>query len=197
MPDFVTLSCPSCGGKLEITSDIDRFACAHCGSEHIVKRGGGLISLSPVVEEIRSVRVGVDRTASELAIPRLTKEIRELEQEINKISIDRKKVTHELSVAEGCTGGRMTAIIVSLMVVIASFVWAITQAHTSDYACMAPVGGILVALVLMLIVSTNSKSADAVDQEIERRRGGIRRLQQTPTKKREELRVHRELVSAK
>lgn len=81
MTDFVTLSCPSCGGKLEITSDIDRFACAHCGTEHVVKRGGGLVSLAPVTEEIRRVRAGVDKTASELAIKRLTEEIEQLEKQ--------------------------------------------------------------------------------------------------------------------
>jgi primosomal protein N' len=81
MSDYVTLSCPSCGGKLEITSDIDRFACAHCGTEHVVRRGGGLVSLTPVTEEIRRVRTGVDKTASELAIARLTKEIEEIEKQ--------------------------------------------------------------------------------------------------------------------
>jgi predicted RNA-binding Zn-ribbon protein involved in translation (DUF1610 family) len=86
MSDYVTLSCPSCGGKLEITSDIDRFACAHCGTEYIVRRGGGLISLAPVTEEIRRVRTGVDKTASELAIARLTSEIAELEEKKKKRS---------------------------------------------------------------------------------------------------------------
>ncbi len=33
MPDFVTLSCPTCGGKLEITDNIERFACGYCGHE--------------------------------------------------------------------------------------------------------------------------------------------------------------------
>jgi hypothetical protein len=79
MADFVTLTCPSCGGKLEITSDIDRFACSHCGREHIVKRSGGIISLSPVVDELKKVGVGVDKTAAELAIVRLQKEIAELQ----------------------------------------------------------------------------------------------------------------------
>lgn len=37
MPDFVTLSCPTCGGQLQITKDIERFACGHCGNEHIVR----------------------------------------------------------------------------------------------------------------------------------------------------------------
>jgi hypothetical protein len=81
MSDFVTLSCPSCGAKLEITSDIDRFACAHCGNEHVVKRGGGLVALAPVVAEIQRVGAGVDKTASELAIRRLTEEIAQLEAE--------------------------------------------------------------------------------------------------------------------
>jgi predicted RNA-binding Zn-ribbon protein involved in translation (DUF1610 family) len=36
MSDFVTLTCPNCGGKLQITPDINRFACTHCGNEHIV-----------------------------------------------------------------------------------------------------------------------------------------------------------------
>jgi len=75
MADFVTLTCPSCGGKLEITSDIDRFACSHCGREHIVKRSGGIISLSPVMDVLKRVEVGVDRTAAELAITRLQREI--------------------------------------------------------------------------------------------------------------------------
>jgi len=78
MPDLVTLSCPSCGGKLNITNDIERFACGHCGREHVVKRAGGIVSLSPVVEALKKVEVVVDKTASELAINRLQREIDEL-----------------------------------------------------------------------------------------------------------------------
>jgi ribosomal protein S27E len=81
MADFVTLSCPSCGGKLQITKDVERFACAHCGREHIVKRSGGIVSLSPVVDELKKVGVGVDKTASELAIVRLKDEIAYLQRE--------------------------------------------------------------------------------------------------------------------
>jgi hypothetical protein len=79
MSDFVTLTCPSCGGKLQITNDIDRFACGHCGNEHVVKRGGGIVALSPVVEGLAKVQAGTDKTASELAIVRLTQEIASLE----------------------------------------------------------------------------------------------------------------------
>jgi len=79
--DFVALSCPSCGGKLEITNDVERFACAHCGREHIVKRSGGIVSLSPVVDAIREVGIGVEKTAAELAIVRLKTEIPELQRQ--------------------------------------------------------------------------------------------------------------------
>jgi hypothetical protein len=79
MADYVTLSCPSCGGRLEISAEIDRFACGHCGNEHIVNRSGGIVSISPIVEEIKKVSSGVDATAAELAIIRIEKEIKELE----------------------------------------------------------------------------------------------------------------------
>ncbi len=79
MADFVTLSCPSCAGRLEITQDIERFACAHCGREHIVKRSGSIVSLSPVVDALRKVEVGVDKTAAELAIVRLRREIEDIQ----------------------------------------------------------------------------------------------------------------------
>jgi len=72
MLDFITLTCPSCGGKLKITEDIERFACAHCGTEHLVKRSGGIVALKPVFV---SMSKGVDNTASELALVRLDKEI--------------------------------------------------------------------------------------------------------------------------
>ena len=80
VPDFVTLSCPTCGGKLQVTPDIERFACCYCGNEHIVKRGGGIIYLSPIAEDIEGIKTGVDQTAAELAIIRLEKEINELRQ---------------------------------------------------------------------------------------------------------------------
>lgn len=78
MADFVTLTCPSCGGKLQITQDIDQFACGYCGNEHMVKRGGGIVALAPLVEGLTRVQAGVDKTAAELAMPRLSREIADL-----------------------------------------------------------------------------------------------------------------------
>jgi predicted RNA-binding Zn-ribbon protein involved in translation (DUF1610 family) len=81
--DFVTLTCPSCGGKLQITPDMDRFACGFCGTEQIVRRAGGAVSLAPVVEGLNQVRAGVDKTASELAIKRLKDEIADIQIQVD------------------------------------------------------------------------------------------------------------------
>lgn len=78
MADFINLTCPSCGGRLQITNDLDRFACGFCGNELIVRRGGGTVSISPVIEGLKAVQTGVDKTASELAIIRVKKEIESL-----------------------------------------------------------------------------------------------------------------------
>jgi DNA-directed RNA polymerase subunit RPC12/RpoP len=89
--DFVSLSCPNCGGKLEITADMERFTCKYCGSEHMVRRSGGAISLAPVVDGLKRVEskfdqvlMGSDRMAAEQTIRRLKEEIQELEQEITR-----------------------------------------------------------------------------------------------------------------
>ena len=80
MSDFITLSCPNCGGKLNITKDLNIFACGYCGMEQVVNRVGGTISLKPLVEKLTNIQGGVDKTASELAIRRLKEEIEILDE---------------------------------------------------------------------------------------------------------------------
>jgi ribosomal protein S27E len=98
--DFITLSCPNCGGKLSITSDTERFACQFCGHEHIVRRSGGIISLEPVMrmmgqinENINLVGSGINRIsgsaekqASEAAINRIKQEIAEHQAQIANLN---------------------------------------------------------------------------------------------------------------
>lgn len=134
MPDFVTLSCPNCGGKLKVTPDIDRFACSHCGAEHIVKRGDGIISLSPVLDAISKVQTSVDiiaedirlrreqeakakeKIASELAINRLKTEVVDLQ---NKLFPLQDKKSKE-SVKKLQTGAKssMTCLVLCVLLAI-------------------------------------------------------------------------------
>lgn len=88
MSDFVSLTCPSCGGKLQITKDIDRFACGYCGNEHVVKRAGGIISIAPLVEKLTDVQVSLDKTGAELAINRLKEEIPMLQSQRQSLFIE-------------------------------------------------------------------------------------------------------------
>jgi len=69
MPEnFISLKCQSCGGKLDVYEDMERFACGYCGSEMIVQRRGGTIALKLVQEAIKKVQIGTDQTAAELAL---------------------------------------------------------------------------------------------------------------------------------
>ena len=85
MADFVSLTCPSCQGKLQIGRDLEGFACSYCGTEYVVNRGGGVVSLSPVVDGLKRVERGVDRTASELAIARLQNDVDKLLKQLRAV----------------------------------------------------------------------------------------------------------------
>lgn len=80
MPDhFIILTCRSCGGKLEVFEDVDRFACAYCGTEMMVQRRGGTVALKMMQEAIHKVQLGTDKTAAELAMGRYQGEVNDLQ----------------------------------------------------------------------------------------------------------------------
>src|SRR5512133_3494872 len=37
MPDILTITCPSCGGKGRIIEGTNRFHCDYCGNEHLIE----------------------------------------------------------------------------------------------------------------------------------------------------------------
>ena len=45
MGELITLSCPSCGGELEVNSNTSVLKCKYCGIEHLVRRDYGAVSL--------------------------------------------------------------------------------------------------------------------------------------------------------
>jgi transposase-like protein len=96
MSEFISLTCPSCGSKLKITDDIDRFACRSCGNEFIVNRGEGIVTLKPLVEGLGKIQKGVDKTASELAIVRLQDEIMGLNNRLDTLKNERENVNISL-----------------------------------------------------------------------------------------------------
>jgi hypothetical protein len=70
MSNLITLTCPSCGGRLEVTNNTERYVCAHCGNAHIVDPGVRADSLAKEVDALKN----------ESALRRLESEIEELEK---------------------------------------------------------------------------------------------------------------------
>lgn len=78
---LLKLSCVNCSAPLDVGDDLERFACMYCGTTQIVQRAGGTVALKKVESAIHAVQRGTDRTAAELAIPRLNKELAEAQTE--------------------------------------------------------------------------------------------------------------------
>lgn len=77
---LLKLSCASCSAPLEISEDLERFACGYCGTQQIVKRAGGAVWLKKIETAVRDVQKGTDRTAAELALVRLERELEEAQE---------------------------------------------------------------------------------------------------------------------
>jgi hypothetical protein len=82
------LACPRCGAGLKVAELIESFTCSYCDASVRVERGGGIVGLQLLGDEVRRVRAGTDKTAAELAIMRLTKELAVLEDEAKKLGDD-------------------------------------------------------------------------------------------------------------
>lgn len=81
--NIISLKCSSCGAILEISPDMEHFACGYCGVEQIVERRGGTVALKQVSEAIARVQKATDKTAAELAIRRLTSEIADKQNDLS------------------------------------------------------------------------------------------------------------------
>jgi DNA-directed RNA polymerase subunit RPC12/RpoP/cell division protein FtsL len=106
------LTCKSCGGKLELTDDIDQFSCGYCGTEWLVNRRGGIVSLKPIEEKLQKIEEHTKATskhtekimehsqetsvsssilANEIKLKRLQEKILSLEGEKEKLEKEIKK----------------------------------------------------------------------------------------------------------
>ena len=73
------LACPACGASLTILTGVERLSCTYCAASLAVeRRESDGISLSV----IQRLQKGMDRTAAELAIVRLNKEIRDVQRRL-------------------------------------------------------------------------------------------------------------------
>ncbi len=96
MDKAIAMGCPNCGASLEITSDLETFACAYCGSTIKVTRHGGTVSLNQIEQAINGIKTSTDRIAAELALKRLEGELGEVTSEIIASEFDLEKAPYDL-----------------------------------------------------------------------------------------------------
>lgn len=76
----ITMKCPGCGADLQIAPHMENFTCGYCGTSLRAIRQGGTVSL--IADAIAKVQSGTDRTAAELALVRLERELIDIRQRI-------------------------------------------------------------------------------------------------------------------
>ena len=96
MDKAIAMRCPNCGAALEITSDLETFSCAYCGSTIKVTRHGGTVSLKQLEQAINGIKTSTDRIAAELALKRLGDELGEVTSEIITAEFDLEKAPYDL-----------------------------------------------------------------------------------------------------
>jgi len=101
---MIKLTCNCCGGKLEITDDIERFSCGHCGTEWLVNRGGGIVSLKSVEDNLEKISSSSEKTAehskilaNEIRLKKIKEKITELEKNLEE---EKKKIKEQIAVLE-------------------------------------------------------------------------------------------------
>jgi DNA-directed RNA polymerase subunit RPC12/RpoP len=210
MGDFVTLTCPTCGGKLQITPEIDRFACTHCGNEHFVKRSEGVIAIRPLAESITGLKRATDRTASELAIRRLTDELNQLQaarqQAEGKAAESRKVIAAHTEYSAGCQAaiGGSVILPVCYLGYLAADVYSETAPAGSFLLdlpnwilfLMAVLALGVIAAFLKWLVSSEPKPARGVAEEnLRAAEAELATLTRAMSQKQAEIAQHKQMVS--
>src|SRR5690348_265170 len=128
MGDFITLSCPSCGGSLRVTEDIERFSCKYCGQEHLIRRSQGQLTLIPVIEKLEridkkvtKIASGADKHASELAIVRLRKDKKDVKKLVDEWDEECGQLKASHTKAQGTLGCSLVFVPLSVLVIVVSF----------------------------------------------------------------------------
>jgi len=153
MADFITMTCKSCGGKLQITPEINDFACMYCGTEFKVKREGGIVALAPFEEDIKKVSISTDKTASELALVRLKEEIEETKYKLDqeRLPFDKvhKEKEEEILLLKSMGSSRQIVTVgISFVVILILLITLLTQILN-----LSEIWTLMISLIITLIIS--------------------------------------------
>jgi ribosomal protein S27AE len=172
--DFITLSCPNCGGRLQITPDIERFACQYCGYEHIVRRNGGMVSLEPVVRVMQNINSNINLVGMGVNMLGFSSEKQVAEQAIARIKTEIPELEARVNALQESSGCSVTAGIMGIVFGVILFIVAIfTKGWVAIFGLLSLILGII---FLATSNQTREKAAlmeakqrlDAKKQELER-----------------------------
>lgn len=176
MSAVVSLSCPNCGGKLQITPDIEKFACAYCGRELVVNRGEGIVSIKPVLEKIAAVSKSLDQVKT-------TGEQTALEVELLKVELEKEKtlawaekrkqeITHD---KEGNSPSARVFTLCLVSVIAYVLLTMFTQKFGASDSDVVPyfigfgVLGLLIFIPLLKLWQDQSESLQSQEDEVNRK----------------------------
>jgi DNA-directed RNA polymerase subunit RPC12/RpoP len=137
----VKLSCGSCGAKLTITNDLERFACAHCGTEWLVRRKHGVVSLRAVEEQVAAIRDNTDLLASREKLHVLTEHSEVLRYRVNAILQEQRTLESNIRLS-------LVAVSVGLALArswMADTTFGLSHVRLTSVAMLAVAGALLVA----------------------------------------------------
>jgi predicted RNA-binding Zn-ribbon protein involved in translation (DUF1610 family) len=167
MSNLITLTCPSCGGRLEVTNNTERYVCAHCGNSHIVDPSERAESLAGEVEQMR-----------------LRMDIRQMEENLKTLRERRAAIEAQLSAERGTQKTVLLLIWAMPIVVVVLGLQQGASLESTLFLTLVMVGFLL--LITWIIKSSDSYNKEK--RELGRLKKGIASGQQTLNYLQQELR---------
>jgi len=217
MTDFAKLACPSCGATLNVPDNVDRFACSYCATELVAQRDEGVLTISPIVDALKEVQAGVDKTASELAIKRFREDLRELTLTRQRVFSDYERCARAIADREAETRetrekARKAALIGLIQLVVAILLFVVVanvvgRMHLRLFRAIGLLGGVvllcwaLFSAWKMVSQYVRSKARDRgvptdLVQERDEAHKELTRLEAEIGGKNQELEKHLKIVSS-
>lgn len=161
----VTLRCKNCGSSLSVGPTVDQFACAYCGTEQIVTRSGGTVSLAVVAEAVEKLQRGTDKVAAELAIRRLEAELATLVSQRNAMMAAPRSEA-ELQ-ALGCGGLILIISVGLLLALVEEYRSGRWDSQSETFSAIVVVGLIIGIAIVVSLLRGNRASTDVIDRQIQ------------------------------
>jgi hypothetical protein len=165
MSNLIALTCPSCGGRLEVTNNTERYVCAQCGNSHIVDPG-----------------VRAESLANEVELLKYNDQIRQVEAKIESLMQQQSQARQAYGVAEEAAArqrsykqGSLPCVGVGLIVILI----ALTLPYSSSTLVFTGIGLLILGIIIYFVVDdAEALAAQAsVMQQIEASRDAIQQQQ--------------------